>query len=74
MVEAANPEIKDKVLDYLHKVPKAKSRDIAATLDIKKALVDAAIKELANEDLVEYLYIGTTYVTLKGSGEGLPKI
>lgn len=62
----ANPEIKEKVLAYLDTVQKAKSKDIAQAIGEKKADVDLAVKELSMEDKVEYLYITTTYIALKG--------
>lgn len=62
----ANPEIKEKVLAYLETVEKAKSKEIAAQIGEKKADVDLAVKELAMEEKVEYLYITTTFVALKG--------
>ncbi len=62
----ANPEIKAKVLAYLDTVEKAKSKDIAKAISAAKADVDLAVKELAIEDIVEYLYITTTFVALKG--------
>lgn len=62
----ANPEIKAKVLAYLETVEKAKSKDIASAIHECKADVDLAVKELAMEDLVEYLYITTTFIALKG--------
>lgn len=62
----ANPEIKEKVLAFLENVEKAKSKEIAAQIGEKKADVDLAVKELAMEDKVEYLYITTTFVALKG--------
>lgn len=63
---AANPEIKEKVVAYLHTVQKAKSKDIAAAIGEKKSDVDLAVKELALEDIVEYLYITTTFIAIKG--------
>ena len=62
----ANPEIKEKVLAYLGTVQKAKSKDIAQAIGEKKADVDLAVKELAMEDKVEYLYITTTFIAIKG--------
>lgn len=62
----ANPEIKEKVVAYLHTVQKAKSKDIAMAIGEKKSSVDLAIKELAMEDIVEYLYITTTFICIKG--------
>lgn len=62
----ADPAIKEKVLAYLDTVEKAKSKEIAKAIDERKGAVDLAIKELAEEDKVEYLYITTTFVALKG--------
>lgn len=62
----ANPVIKEKVLAFLETVEKAKSREIATRIEEKKSDVDLAVKELAMEDKVEYLYITTTFVALKG--------
>lgn len=66
MQGTANPEVKTKILAYLDTVEKAKSKDIAQAIREKKADVDLAVKELAIEDKVEYLYITTTFVALKG--------
>ena len=63
---AADPVIKEKVLAFLETVEKAKSKEIAAQIGEKKSDVDNAVKELAMEDKVEYLYITTTFVALKG--------
>jgi hypothetical protein len=62
----ANPEVKEKVLAFLDTVEKAKSKEIAAQIGEKKSDVDLAVKELAMEEKVEYLYITTTFVALKG--------
>lgn len=62
----ADPVIKQQILDYLAKVQKAKSRDVAVAIGAKKGDVDNAVKELTAEDLVEYLYITTTFICLKG--------
>lgn len=66
MEGSANPEVKEKVLAYLDTVEKAKSKEIAAKIGVPKHDVDLAVKELAAEDKVEYLYITTTFVALKG--------
>ncbi len=66
MQGTANPEIKAKILAYLETVEKAKSKEIAQAIGEKKADVDLGVKELALEDKVEYLYITTTFVALKG--------
>ena len=62
----ANPEIMEKVLAYLETVEKAKSKDIAKAIGEIKSEVDHAVKDLAIADKVEYLYITTTFVALKG--------
>lgn len=62
----ADPKIKEKVLAFLETVEKAKSKEIAKQIGEAKSDVDHAVKELAFEDKVEYLYITTTYVALKG--------
>ncbi len=59
-------ELRQKVLEYLGKVDKAKNRDIATALGAAKREVDQVVNELAKEDKVEFLYIGTSYVKLKG--------
>ncbi|MEW6662905.1 MAG: hypothetical protein ACOY9Y_00720 [Bacillota bacterium] len=59
-------ELREKVLEYMNKVDKAKSRDIATALDEKKSVVDEVVKELAKEDILEFIYMGTSYVKLKG--------
>lgn len=63
---AANPEIKQKVVAYLETIQKAKSKEIAVAIGEKKSDVDLAVKELSMEDIVEYLYITTTFIALKG--------
>ncbi|HHY94122.1 MAG TPA: hypothetical protein GX513_03800 [Firmicutes bacterium] len=65
MGEPGHEDLRARVLEYLGKVDKAKSRDIADALKERKPLVDEVVKELAKEDLVEFLYIGTSYVKLK---------
>lgn len=62
----AKPEVKEKVLAYLDTVEKAKSRDIATAIAEAKSEVYNAVKELAIEDKVEYLYLTTTFIALKG--------
>ena len=42
------------------------SKEIAKAISEEKSAVDLAVKELAFEDKVEYLYITTTFVALKG--------
>lgn len=69
MPEPASEELKEKILEYLGTVSKAKNRDVAKAIGANKREVDQAVNELANEDKVEFLYLGTSYVTLKGKAE-----
>ncbi len=70
MPEAASEEVKEKVLEYLGTISKSKNREVAKAIGVEKKEVDKAINELANEDKIEFLYLGTSYVTLKGKAEG----
>ena len=65
MTEGVTEELKEKVLKYLGTVTKAKNRDVARAIEVEKALVDKAITELAKEDKIQYLYLGTSYIQLK---------
>ena len=67
MSEEVSEELKEKVLAYLGTVTKAKNRDVARALGEEKGLVDKAISALSKEDKIEYLYLGTSYVKLKGT-------
>lgn len=58
--------VEQKVLEYLGTVDMAKNRNVSTTLGIEKSLVDKAISNLAKADKIEYLYLGTSYVKLKG--------
>jgi Mn-dependent DtxR family transcriptional regulator len=59
-------ELKQKITEYLSSVDKAKNRDVARAIEVDKALVDKAIAQLANEGKIEYIYLGTSYIKLKG--------
>lgn len=61
----AEKDLRERIIAYLQTVDKAKSRDVADALGEKKKEVDAVVKELAKEDLIEFLYLGTSYVKLK---------
>ena len=64
---AATEELKQRVLDYLGTVTRAKPKDVANVLKEPKAAVDEAIKELAKEGKVEFEgYAGTSFVKLPG--------
>jgi predicted HTH transcriptional regulator len=65
MTEGVTEELKDKILKYLGTVSKAKNRDVARALEIDKTIVDKGIAELAKEDKIEYIYLGTSYIQLK---------
>jgi hypothetical protein len=59
-------ELKQKVLQYLDTVSKAKNREVAHAIGEDKALVDKAITALSKEDKIEYIYLGASYIKLKG--------
>ena len=61
----ATEDLKQKVLDYLRTVSKAKNREVARAIGEDKGLVDKAIAALAKEDKVEYVYLGTSFVKVK---------
>jgi len=63
--EQVTEELKQKVLEYLRTVSKAKNRDVARAIGEEKRLVDKAIADLGNEGKLEYLYLGTSYVKIK---------
>ncbi|MBZ4652794.1 MAG: putative dissimilatory sulfite reductase subunit [Peptococcaceae bacterium] len=66
MAEFTNEELRAKILEYLNKVDKAKNKDIATAIGAVKRDVDKVINELAKEDILEFLYLGTSYVRIKG--------
>jgi hypothetical protein len=66
MPELTNEEVQQKVLAYLATVEMAKNRNIATAIGVEKSLVDKAVGDLAKADKLEYLYLGTSYVKLKG--------
>jgi Mn-dependent DtxR family transcriptional regulator len=59
-------ELKQKVIEYLGTVPHAKNKEVAKAIGEDKHLVDKAIAELSKEDKVEYIYLGASFVKLKG--------
>ena len=59
MTEGVTEELKDRILKYLGTVSKAKNRDVSRAIEVDKALVDKTISELAKEDRIEYIYLGT---------------
>lgn len=64
MAEYTHEELMDKVLEVLATKDKMKNKEIATILDVKKKEVDLAVNDLAKEGKVEFLYLGTSYVTL----------
>jgi len=66
-VSGEEPEaLKQRVVDYLETVTKAKNREVARALGEDKAVVDQIIAELAKEDKIEYIYLGASFIKLKG--------
>ena len=63
--EGVTPELKQKVIDYLATVSKAKNREVAKAVGEDKRVVDKAIAELSKEDRIEYLYLGASFIKLK---------
>ena len=64
MAEYTHEELMAKVLEVLATKDKMKNKEIATILDVKKKEVDLAVYDLAKEGKVEFLYLGTSYVTL----------
>jgi len=66
MTQPASDELEQKILKYLSTVNMAKNRNVAQAIGVEKPLVDKAISKLAKEDKLEYIYLGISYVKLKG--------
>ena len=64
MAEYTQEELMAKVLEVLATKDKMKNKEIATILDVKKKDVDVAVNALAMEGQVEFLYLGTSYVTV----------
>ncbi|MBA7607311.1 hypothetical protein ES703_14470 [subsurface metagenome] len=64
--ETASGELEQKILEYLGTVTRVKQRAVHDAIGEDKKLVDKAIGKLASEDKIEYLYLETSYVKLKG--------
>jgi len=58
-------ELKQKVIDYLKTVSKAKNKEVAREIGEDKHMVDKAIAELSKEGVIEYIYLGASFVKLK---------
>jgi hypothetical protein len=59
-------ELKQKVLQYLESVTKAKNREVARALGEDKGVIDKVIADLAKDDKIEYIYLGASFIKLKG--------
>ena len=66
MTEEISEELKQKVIQYLETVSKSKNREVAKAIGEDKALVDKAVAALAKEDKIEYIYLGASFIKLKG--------
>jgi len=66
MSELSGEELEQKILKYLATVEMSKNKNVAKAIGVEKSLVDKAIGKLAIEDKIEYLYLGTSFVKLKG--------
>lgn len=64
MADYTKEELEAKVLEFLGTKSKAKNREIADALGVKKREIDALVAEMAQDGKIEYLYLGTSYVTL----------
>lgn len=65
MAEEISSELKNKVVEYLKTVSKAKNKEVAKAIDVDKHLVDKAIAELSKEGKIEYIYLGASFIKLK---------
>ena len=59
-------ELEQKILTYLDTVTKVKARAVHKAINEDKKLVDQALGNLAKKDKIEYLYLETSYVKIKG--------
>ncbi len=66
MSDGVSDELKQKILQYLETVTKAKNREVARALGEEKGIVDKAIADLAKDDKIEYVYLGASFIKLKG--------
>lgn len=63
---AENQDVEQKVLEYLQKAGQVKARAVAKSLNMDKEIVSKAIANLAKNDKIEYIYLDTTYLKVKG--------
>lgn len=62
----SHEELREKVIAYINSKDKTKNREVATAIGVDKRTVDKVINELAKEDILEFLYLGTSYVRIKG--------
>jgi Mn-dependent DtxR family transcriptional regulator len=67
LADEISDELKQKVIDYLKTVSKAKNKEVAKAIDEDKHLVDKAIGALSKEGKIEYIYLGASFIKLKGA-------
>lgn len=65
VADEVTDELKQKVIDYLKTVSKAKNREVANDIGVDKHVVDKAIAELSKEGIIEYIYLGASFIKLK---------
>lgn len=65
LADEVSNELKDKVIEYLKTVSKAKNKEVAKAIEMDKHLVDKAITELSKEGKIEYIYLGASFIKLK---------
>jgi Mn-dependent DtxR family transcriptional regulator len=65
LADEVSSELKDKVIEYLKTVSKAKNKEVAKAIEVDKHLVDKAIAELSKEGKIEYIYLGASFIKLK---------
>jgi Mn-dependent DtxR family transcriptional regulator len=65
LADEISDELKQKVIDYLKTVSKAKNKEVAKAIDEDKHLVDKAIGALSKEGKIEYIYLGASFIKLK---------
>lgn len=66
MADEVTGELKQKIIDYLKTVSKAKNKEVARDIGADKHVVDKAIAELSKEGVIEYIYLGASFIKLKG--------
>ncbi len=65
LADEISNELKNKIVEYLKTVSKAKNKEVAKAIETDKHLVDKAITELSKEGKIEYIYLGASFIKLK---------